>query len=519
MSSLDASFYFIEDENVPMHVGSVLVFDGPAPSYGDVIRLFVSRLDQVPRYRQKVKALPFHVGRPVWVDDDHFNILYHVRHTAVPSPGGEDQLRNLAGRIFAQKLDDKKPLWEAWLVEGLEGGRWAIISKVHHCMIDGVSGSDMLQLILDFKKESALPEPKEWKPAPQPSTLDLVVDGVRDAVVTPVQHLSALPALARNMRSLNEIVDFGKTVLGSLPGTARRLVTRAATSLNGPIGPHRRWVWARANLAEIKQVRKAAGGTVNDVILTAITRGFRDLLEKRGELTEGMVVRTMVPVSMRKSDQHNELNNRVSAVLVNLPVGEADPVKRLASIRAQMDDLKSSRQAAGADVITNLSNFAAPTLMALGSRTAMRFPQQILQTVTTNVPGPRIPLYMLGRPLVEMFPYVPIASTIRITVGIFSYLDRFTFGINADFDGVPDVQLLADGIRAGFDEMVALAAEAEEKAAAKASEKVAVKPAAKPAAAKPAAAKPAAAKPAPKPRAVRATSKAATNGVKPETTA
>ncbi|MFJ5989157.1 wax ester/triacylglycerol synthase family O-acyltransferase [Lentzea sp. NPDC092896] len=520
MSSLDASFYFIEDENVPMHVGSVLVFDGPAPSYGDVIRLFLARMDQVPRYRQKVKALPFHVGRPVWVDDDHFNILYHVRHTAVPSPGGEDQLRNLAGRIFAQKLDDKKPLWEAWLVEGLEGGRWAIISKVHHCMIDGVSGSDMLQLILDFKKESVLPEPKEWKPQPQPSTLDLVIDGVRDAVVTPVQHLSALPAVARNVRSLSEIMDFGKTVLGSLPGTAKRLVTRAATSLNGPIGPHRRWVWARANLAEIKQIRTAAGGTVNDVILTAITRGFRDLLEKRGELTEGMVVRTMVPVSMRKADQHNELNNRVSAVLVNLPVGEADPVKRLASIRAQMDDLKSSRQAAGADVITNLSNFAAPTLMALGSRTAMRFPQQILQTVTTNVPGPRIPLYMLGRPLVEMFPYVPVASTIRITVGIFSYLDRFTFGINADFDGVPDVQLLADGIRAGFDEMVALAAEAAEKT--ETAEKVvdaapAPKPAPKPAA-KPAP-KPVAKKPAPKPRAPRATSKAATNGVKPETTA
>ncbi|GLZ33359.1 diacylglycerol O-acyltransferase [Lentzea sp. NBRC 105346] len=459
MSSLDAGFYFIEDENVPMHVGSVLVFDGPAPSYGDVIRLFVSRLEQVPRYRQKVKALPFHVGRPVWVDDDHFQILYHVRHTAVPSPGGEDQLRNLAGRIFAQKLDDKKPMWEAWLVEGLEGGRWAIISKVHHCMIDGVSGTDMLQLLLGTEQESKLPEPKEWTPAPTPSTLDLMVDGVRDAVLTPVQHLSALPALARNLRSFSEILDFGKSVLGSLPGTARRLFTRAATSLNGPIGPHRRWVWARANLAEIKQIRKVTGGTVNDVILAAITRGFRDLLEKRGELADDMVVRTMVPVSMRKADQHNELNNRVSAVLVNLPVGESNPVERLRIIREQMDDLKSSRQAAGADVLTNLSNFAAPTLMALGSRTAMRFPQQVLQTITTNVPGPRVPLYMLGRPLVEMFPYVPVASTVRITVGIFSYLDKFTFGINADFDGVPDVQVLADGVRTGFDELVALSAE------------------------------------------------------------
>jgi diacylglycerol O-acyltransferase len=218
-------------------------------------------------------------------------------------------------------------------------------------------------------------------------------------------------------------------------------------------------VWARANLAEIKQVRKVTGGTVNDVILAAITSGFRDLLSKRGELAEGTVVRTMVPVSVRSSRERNRVNNRVSAVLVNLPVSEPDPLKRLSAIREQMDDLKSSRHAAGADVLTGLGNFAAPTLLALGSRTAMRFPQQFLQTVTTNVPGPRMPLHMLGRRLTEMYPYVPIASTLRISVGIFSYLDQITFGINADFDGVPDVQVLADGIRAGFDELVAVSAE------------------------------------------------------------
>jgi WS/DGAT/MGAT family acyltransferase len=463
---MDAGFYFVEDENVPMHVGSVLVFEGPAPSYGDVIRLFISKLPSVPKYRQRVKSLPLHLGRPVWVDDDHFQILYHVRHTAVPSPGGDDQLRNLAGRLFAQRLDMAKPLWEVWLVEGLEGGRWAIISKVHHAMIDGVAGNDMLQVLLDWRQDAELAEPQKWTPAPSPSSLDLVVDGVRDAVLTPIKHLAAVPALARQLRSGSEILDFGRTLLSSLPGTARRLVTSAASSLNGPIGPHRRWVWAKADLGEIKQVRKVTGGTVNDVILTAITRGFRELLSKRGELTEGEVVRTMVPVSMRSSNERNQLNNRVSAVLVNLPVSEADPLERLGAIRAQMDDLKSSRQAAGADVLTGLGNFAAPTLLALGSRTAMRFPQQLLQTVTTNVPGPRVPLYMLGRRLEAMYPYVPLASTIRITVGIFSYLDQITFGINADFDGVPDVQILADGIRAGFDELVALATPAEEPAPA-----------------------------------------------------
>jgi diacylglycerol O-acyltransferase / wax synthase len=454
MSAMDAGFFFIEDENVPMHVGSVLVFEGPAPSYGDVVRLFVAKLGDVPRYRQRVKTLPLHVGRPVWVDDEHFQILYHVRHTAVPKPGADDQLRNLAGRLFAQRLDMSKPLWEVWLVEGLEDGRWAVISKVHHCMIDGIAGTDLMQVLLDWRSESALPEPVEWQPERSPSSLELVADGVRDAVLTPVKHLAAFPTLARRLRSGTEIADLGRALLSSLPTTARRLAAGTPKTLNGPIGPHRRWAWAKANLAEIKQVRRVTGGTVNDVILTAVTRGFRDLLAKRDDLADGQVVRTMVPVSMRSSAERGVLNNRVSAVLVNLPVSEPDPLERLAQVREQMDDLKSSRQAAGADVLTGLSDFAAPTLLALGSRTAMRFPQQLLQTVTTNVPGPRIPLFMLGRRLSEIYPYVPIASTLRVSVGIFSYLDQVTFGINADFDGVPDVQVLADGIREGFDELV-----------------------------------------------------------------
>ncbi|MEC4019578.1 WS/DGAT/MGAT family O-acyltransferase [Streptomyces sp. H27-D2] len=456
MSAIDAGFYFVEDENVPMHVGSVLVFEGPAPSYGDVIRLFVSKLAAVPRYRQRVMSLPLHLGRPVWVDDDHFQILYHVRHTAVPSPGGDDQLRNLAGRLFAQRLDLSKPLWEIWLVEGLEGGRWALISKVHHCMIDGIAGNDLMQALLDWREDAELPEPQPWTPEPSPSALDLVADGVRDVVMTPVKHLAAIPALAKRLRSGSEVLDISRALLSSLPGTARRLSTRAAGSLNGRPGPHRRWMWAKADLAEIKQVRKVTGGTVNDIILTAITRGFRDLLESRGELTEGQVVRTMVPVSVRSRGERKQLNNRVSAVLLNLPVSEPDPLKRVAAVREQMDDLKNSRQAAGADAITGMANFAAPTLLALGSRTALRFPQQFLQTVTTNVPGPRVPLYLLGRRMAEMYPYVPIASTMRISVGIFSYLDRITFGINADFDGVPDIDVLANGIRAGFDELVEL---------------------------------------------------------------
>ncbi|WP_447006964.1 WS/DGAT/MGAT family O-acyltransferase [Saccharothrix isguenensis] len=453
MSAMDAGFFFTEDENVPMHVGSLLVFDGPAPSYGDVVRLFAAKLGTVPRYRQRVKTLPLHAGWPVWVDDERFRISDHVRHTAVPSPGADDQLRHLAGHLFEQGLDLARPLWEVWLVDGLEGGRWAILCKVHHCLIDGIAGSDLMQVLLDWRADTPQPEPVEWRPAPTPSTADLVLDGVRGAVSAPVKQLAKFPAVARRLRSRSEVLALGRTVLDSLPTTARRLTAATPKSLNGPVGPHRRWVWAKANVAEIKAVRVVTGGTVNDVVLAAVTRGFRDLLAKRDELAEGQVVRSMVPVSTRSSAERGVLNNRFSAVLVNLPVSEADPLARLASIREQMDGLKRSGQAAGADVLVGLSNFAAPSLLALGSRMAKHFPQQLVQTLTTNIPGPRVPLFMVGRRLTETYPYVPISGNMRISVGIFSYLDQITFGISADLDSVPDVQVLSDGIRAGFDEL------------------------------------------------------------------
>lgn len=453
MSALDAGFYFMERDTVPMHVGSVAVFEGPAPGYGDVVRLLVAKLSQVPRYRQVVRTVPLHLGRPVWADDEHFEILYHVRHTAVPSPGGSEQLRNLAGRVFAQRLDLAKPLWEMWLVEGLRGGRWALISKVHHCMIDGVAGWDLAAALLDISPGAEHPGPAAWVPERSPSAAWLVADGLRDAVAAPLEQLARVPALARSLPTRQEALDF----LRGLPPTVRRLASPAARSLNGPSGPHRRWEWTTATLAEVRQVRKAFGGTVNDVVLTAVTRGFRDLLAHRGELCEDTVVRSLVPVSVRAEHERGLLGNRVSAVLVNLPAGEPDPLLRLARLRDQMDDLKSNRQAVGAQTLTQLAGFAAPTLLALGSRLAFRFPQPLMQTVTTNVPGPQFPLYLLGRQLTGIHPYVPIASNIRVSVGILSYLGQLNFGINADFDTVPDIGVLRQGIRDGFDELAGLA--------------------------------------------------------------
>jgi diacylglycerol O-acyltransferase / wax synthase len=494
MSMTDAGFYFAESENTPMHVGSVAVFDGPAPSYGDVIRLLLSKLPKVPRYRQRVRTLPLHLGRPLWMDDEHFQILYHVRHTAVPRPGGAEQLRNLAGRVLGQRLDMTKPLWEVYLVEGLENDRWALISKVHHCMVDGVAGTDLMQLIFDIDPAAEPPEPGEWSPDQAPSTASVVAGSLQDAVTFTVKQLGAVPPALRRMSGApREILRRGTTIGTALPGIAQKLATPRARSLNGPIGPHRRWAWSETSLDAIKGVRARLGGTVNDVVLTAITRGFRDLLAKRGELTDRLVVRTMVPVSVRRPGERGTLNNQVSAVFVDLPVAEPDPVQRLHSVRRQMDENKRINGAVDARSIIAMGDFVAPTLMALGTRAGIRAGQNLAQTVTTNVPGPPIPLYVLGHRLASLYAYVPIAAGFRITIGIFSYLRAMTMGINADFDAFPDIDVLADGIRAGVDELV----EESDRRATPATEAAAPEAAAPPAPAGPAPAGPAPAAAAP----------------------
>jgi WS/DGAT/MGAT family acyltransferase len=394
----------------------------------------------------------------MWVDDPHFQILYHVRHTAVPRPGGDEQLRNLAGRVFGQRLDLAKPLWEVWLVEGLAEGRWAIISKVHHCMVDGIAGTDLMQLIFDVDPDAEHPEPKDWSPQRDPSSLGLLTGAMVDSMIHPMRQLISLPTLGDVARTARGMLGSGRTLVSALPQVARQAATPLARTLTGPIGPHRRWAWTDAEFAEFKKVRTAFGGTVNDVVLTAITRGFRDLLQGRGALSEKVVVRSMVPVSVRRPGERGTLNNQVSAVFVDLPVGVPDPAERLARIRRQMDDYKKTMQAIDARQIIAMSDYVAPTLLALGVRAAMQTGQLWCQAVTTNVPGPRVPLYVLGRRMLSSHAYVPIAGGTRVSIGIFSYLDTMTFGINADFDGFPDVDVLAAGIRNGIEELLALSA-------------------------------------------------------------
>jgi diacylglycerol O-acyltransferase / wax synthase len=451
MSPLDASFLHIEDENSHMHIGSVAIFDGPPPGYDEILRMVRGKLPLVPRYRQKVRMVPFDLGRPVWIDDAHFHLEYHVRHTALPKPGSADQLRNLVGRVMGQQLDRSRPLWSMWVVEGLEDDRWALVSQAHHCLVDGISGTDLLAVLLDLQPSPSEPVPDHWQPRPEPGDLRLLGDAAVDYLVTPLEQMRGLRRMVRTPRqSLSRAGDM-LTAFRSVLGLAS---TSGLASLNGPIGPHRRYHWARGSLADVKAIRKALGGTVNDVVLAAITRGFRDLLISRGAEVEGVSVRTMVPVSVRAPGERGTYNNRVSAMFAELPVGIEDPGERLDAIRAQMEGLKDSKQAVAGEVLTSLSGFAPPMLLSLGTRTAMRFPQNNLHTVTTNVPGPQFPLYAAGRQMREAFPYVPIAQRVRIGVAIFSYLGTLNFGVTGDYDTAPDIDVLTRGFEAGIRELL-----------------------------------------------------------------
>jgi diacylglycerol O-acyltransferase len=452
LSALDSSFLLLEDDGVShMHVGSIAIVEGPAPTPEEFDRYVAGKLPLVPRYRQKVLIPPLQFGRPVWVDDPHFNLGYHLRHTALPHPGGERELLTQIGRIMSQRLDRQRPLWETWKIEGLEDGAWALVSKTHHCMVDGIASTDLITVLLDW-----LPTPGEavedsWSPQPEPSTLAVLADAVYAGITNPYENGKAVLGMLPSLGGLGSAVHDFATGFASLSGVFRPL---QRTSLDGPIGPHRRWEPARASLADIKAIRRCFGGTVNDVVLTVITAGLRSLLLSRGESCEGHVVRSLVPVSVRHPEERGTYNNRVSAMFTELPVGIADPVERLEAIKAQMKHLKAAKGAVAGEVLTGLSGFAPPMLLALGARLATRVPQRNLNTVTTNVPGPQIPLYALGRRLLEMFPYVPIQGQLRIGIAIFSYDGSLGFGITGDYDGAADIAVLGRGIEDGVAELL-----------------------------------------------------------------
>ena len=459
LSPLDASFLHIEDDVNHMHIGSTGIFEGPPPAYEDLTRTVAGRLHLVPRYRQKVAAVPLSLGRPVWVDDPYFAVEYHVRHTALPAPGGDAELRRLVGRVMSQQLDRSKPLWEMWMVEGLDDNRWAMVSKVHHCLVDGVSGAELMAVVFDLSPDVPEPVDDGWRPAPEPSPLQLARDATVGLVTSPYEQMRAVGSLLRRPR---RALDAAQEVAKGSVALSSIVKPTAPTSLNGPIGPHRTYVWETARLTDVKTIRLAHGGTVNDVVLALITRGFRDLLTSRGEPVQDRVIRTLVPVSVRPRNAagtatgDGTMENKVSAMFAELPVGIDDPVERLHAISAQLSDLKESKQALAGEAITSLGGFAPPMLLSLGMRVAARAARRMgnLDTVTTNVPGPQFPLYSCGRRLLRACPYVPLAAPLRVGVSIFSYDGELTFGVTGDYDTASDIDVLAEGIGVGVSELL-----------------------------------------------------------------
>jgi len=445
MGSLDAMFIAIEDAVNHMHIGSVGIFEGPPPAYDDFLALVAAKIQLVPRYRQRVREAPASIGRPLWIDDVEFDLEYHVRHTALP-PGERYGLEDLVGRVMSHPLDRRRPLWEMWLIEGLDDGRWALLSKVHHCVVDGIAGSDLLAVIMDLEPDSPRPRPDGWQPASEPSHVDLArytgeltiesVTGIVRGGVHAVRHPVGTMARAR----------------GVVGGLLRFLTPtrRGGSSLTGPIGPRRRWMRTRVSLDDVRRIRAAFGGTVNDVVLTAVTRGFRELLAARGEPLEGRTITTLIPVSTRTDEARGKLDNRVSAVYARLPVGIEDPVLTLEAVRDQMDELKMSSEVDASAAVVGIGDFAPPIVAAALARTVVHS-QGIVQTVATNVPGPQVPLYACGRRMLEAYPYVPIAGHIRVGVAIWSYCGEMYFGVTGDWQGAPDIGRLVHGIDRAFE--------------------------------------------------------------------
>ena len=455
LSGLDASFLHLENGGAHMHVAAVMTFEGPAPDYDELIQAIDSRLHLVPRYRQKLAFVPFGQGRPRWVDDPHLNLRYHIRRTALPPPGSEPQLRALAGRVFSQPLDRDKPLWEMWLVEGLEpgpeGSRFALLSKTHHAVVDGISGVDIVSVLFDVSPERSEPSepPPRWVPRPEPSQAQLLGEALLERAIVPREAGRSVRAAFRGPRHVARTAAESLVGVGALAWAGLRPPPRSP--YNTDIGPHRRFAWVRASLDHVKAIKNSLGGTVNDVVLAAVAGALGRHMRRRGVRPDAQPLRAMVPVSVRSDAQRGQLGNRVAAVMAPLPVGEEDPRRRLGAVVAEMDGIKRSGQAVGARVLTELTGFAPPTLMAQGSRliSGARF----FNLVVTNVPGPQFPLYMMGSELREIYPMVPLARGQALGVAIMSYNGRMNFGLLGDWDAMHDLDELVDDLHTSLAEL------------------------------------------------------------------
>jgi diacylglycerol O-acyltransferase / wax synthase len=457
LTPIDAAFLHQEGAHSHMHIGGLTIMEGPPPATGELLEQIRRRLHLVPRYRHKLAHTALDSGRPVWVDDPSFNLEYHIRHTALPTPGRWEQLCSLTARIFSQQLDRSKPLWEMWLIEGLEDDRFALITKTHHSLIDGIAGVDLATVLFDVSPE---PPPirysgRPWQPHPEPGSAELIAAGMRGALragmtlaeraLDAVTHPDHALARAREAaEGIGEIIWAG---LNPAP----------ETPLNVPIGPHRRFFGIACDLDDFKTVKNAFGGTVNDVVLAVVTGALRSFLIERGRRTEGVELRALVPVSVRVEQERGDTGNRLVVMRGPLPVYVADPVQRLRFVSQAMDGLKESKQALGAEVIAGAQNFAPPTILAQASR--LNFSTRLFNLIVTNIPGPQFPLYVLGREMLEAYPVAFLPENHALAIAIMSYNGQMNFGLLGDFDALPDIDAISSRISEELATLVSLARE------------------------------------------------------------
>ncbi len=446
LTALDSTFLHLEDHSpAHMHVASVMIFEGRAPSHSELVEHVLSRLHLVPRYRQRLAHVPLGQGRPVWTDDPHFNPYYHIRHTALPKPADDAALKRLAGRLFSQRLDRHKPLWEIWLVQNLAGNRFALIAKTHHALVDGISGVDITTVLFDTAREPApTAPPSTWSAKPLPGPAKLLGEALLERSTVPSEMLRGARALLRApRRAVSQVreglVNVGATTIAGVRSPA------PPSPFNVEIGPHRRYTFIDADLARFKGIKDSLGGTLNDAVLTSVTLALGRYLRRKGLDTDGLVLKAMVPVSVRSKEQRGALGNQVAAMWAPLPVGVESPAEALASVSSAMEDLKRSGQAVGAQVLTNLAGFAPPTILSQAARLQAR--QQFFNLVVTNVPGPQFPLYLLGRELTGLYPVVPLAARQALGIAVMSYNGHLGFGLLGDYDALGDLDAIADDLK------------------------------------------------------------------------
>ena len=458
LGSLDASFLALETRSTHMHVASISIFDGEGLTFDngavdiDRIREFIgSRLQYVPRYRQRLAWVPVE-RHPVWVDDEHFNLEYHVRHSSLPQPGTELQLRQLTGRILSQQLDRAKPLWEMWVIEGMKDGRVAMISKIHHCMIDGMAGAGLLGVILNVAPTSEIEDSPEWIPIEPPNDVELAASEITRRIQDGVNRMKdAKKAVDETQMMVFGAIRKARAAWYSL--TSGWLTQAPATPLNEPIGPNRRFDGTKVALSDIKRIRSGLGGTVNDVVLATTAGAVRQFLsEHRGVEDLDIEFRAMAPVSVRSGEAGNALGNQVAMWLVELPINEPDPIKRLQSIMEATRHLKETDQALGASTIVTASSGTPHTLVSLGARLATGI--RPFNMTVTNVPGPQFPMFLLESQLESQYPVVPLWHGHGVGVALFSYNGDVAWGITGDWDVMPDLEAFTDCIDESFAELL-----------------------------------------------------------------